>query len=157
MRDYRDYDPDDSFNVKSFLQVLRAISTILGVAAILTGLVFGVRMFVLILGALRDPEAFQPLLTKWATTVGGEELDIVISGNTYHCARVVAVIVLGAGSVVLAWISMGLMMAGAKVVSWMLGVLLAALVIPLIIMTYRSLKSSIRSAMWEDVRSGRVR
>jgi RsiW-degrading membrane proteinase PrsW (M82 family) len=36
------------------------------------------------------------------------------------------------------------------------GVLLAALVIPLIIMTYRSLKSSIRSAIWEDVRSGRV-
>ena len=121
MRDMREFDPDDSFNVKSFLQVLRAVAVVLGVAAILVGVVFAVRVFAVAFNALRDPAGFQPLLAQWAETVGGEKLDVVIEGNKYPCAGVLATIVLGGGGMMLVWIAMGLVMAGAKVVSWTLG------------------------------------
>jgi len=110
-----------SFNPRHLLQIIRAVSAGLGVIAITIGLIYVTRIFSAVFSALQGPETFQGLLDKWIPAVGGDELDIVTSGGaTYHTARLVAIIVLGGGSVVLAWISMGLILTGAKIVSWTL-------------------------------------
>jgi len=120
MREYGREDEVSSFNLQPLLQVIRAIGAILGVIAIVIGLVYATRMFALVFAALHAPEAFQAHLDKWVTAVGGGELDIAIGGTTYHGARIIAIIVLGGGASILAWISMGIMLAGAKTVSWTL-------------------------------------
>ena len=120
MREYRQVDEGPSFSLQSLLQIIRAVGAILGVIAIIIGLVYATRVFALVFTALQAPETFQVHLDKWATVVGGDELDVVIGGTTYHGARIIAIMVLGGGSTILAWISMGFIRAGAKTLSWTL-------------------------------------
>jgi uncharacterized membrane protein len=121
MREYGQGDEGSSFlSLQSLLQIIRAVGASLGVIVIIIGLVYATRMFALVFTTLHNPEAFQAHLDKWVTAVGQEELDVVIAGTTYHCARVVAIMVLGGGAIILAWISMGVILAGAKTVSWTL-------------------------------------
>ena len=115
---------EDSMSVsgtfQSLLQVIRAAGAVLGVAVIAIGLMYAARVFTAIFTVLQAPEKFQVHLDKWAMAVGGEGLDLVIAGTTYPCASIIAIAVLGGGAIVLAWISMGLVLAGAKTVSWTL-------------------------------------
>ena len=120
MRDHRVDDDGLSFDMQSLLQLIRAAGAILGIIAIILGLTYATRMFGLILDTLHGPEAFQVHLDKWVAAVGGDELNLVIGGATYHGARGVAIMVLGGGVAILAWISMGFILAGAKTVSWTL-------------------------------------
>ena len=120
MREYRREDDVPSFNLQSLLQIIRAVGAILGVIAIVIGLVYATRMFGLVFAALHAPEAFQTHLDKWVTAVGDGELDIAIGGTTYHGARMIAIMLLGGGTFILAWLSMGIILAGAKTVSWTL-------------------------------------
>jgi hypothetical protein len=121
MREYGHENEAASFNLQSLLQIIRAVGAILGVIAIVIGLVYATRIFAVVFSALHSPEAFQVHFDKWVTAVGGEELDIAIGGTTYHGSRIIALMVLGSGAFILAWISMGIIMAGAKTVSWTLG------------------------------------
>jgi len=57
-------------------------------------------------------------LAKWTDAVGGEDLDVVLEGQTYHAARGLAVLVVVVFNLILAWIAMGIMLTGAKIVSW---------------------------------------
>jgi len=114
-------DIDALFSVQSLLQLIRAAGAILGVIAIVIGLMYVTRIFALIYGALHAPANFDAHLEQWITAVGGEQLDIVVAGTTLHCANIVAIMVLGGGVCILAWISIGLVLAGAKIVSWTLG------------------------------------
>jgi hypothetical protein len=109
------------FSMEALHQVIRAFVGILGVIAIIIGLLYAARTFHLIYSALSGPEAMHSIVARWASAVGEKEFDFVISGNTYHLANAVAIVVLGGGAVVLAWISMGLILTGTKVVSWMVG------------------------------------
>lgn len=120
MREYGREDEVPSFNLQSLLQIVRAVGAILGVIAIAIGLVYATRIFALVFAALHSPEAFQAHLDKWVTAVGGGELDVAIGGTTYHGARIIAIMVLGGGAFILMWISMGIILAGAKTVSWTL-------------------------------------
>ncbi|NQU39448.1 MAG: hypothetical protein HQ523_05800 [Lentisphaerae bacterium] len=120
MRDQNREDDVPSFSLQSLLQLIRAAGALLGVIAIIIGLVYATRIFGLVFDALLEPEVCQAHLDKWAVAVGGDELNIVIGGTTYHLARTMALLVLGGGVTILAWISMGLVQGGAKTVSWIL-------------------------------------
>ncbi len=109
------------FSVQSLLQLIRAVGSILGVIAIIIGLVYVTRIFALILGVLNKPESFDTLLDQWIKVVGGEQLDVIIAGTRFHSANLIAIMVLGGGVSILALISMGLILTGAKIVSWTLG------------------------------------
>ena len=121
MRDYKREDSGLGFSTDSLLRLVRAGAAFLGVAAIAIGIVYAMRIFNLIYTTLSGPETFQTHIEKWAPAVGGKELDFIISGNTYHGANIVALVAIGGATAILAWISMGLMVTGAKVVSWTLG------------------------------------
>jgi hypothetical protein len=103
------------------LRLIRAFVAVLGVIAVVIGILYAARTLHLIYSALSNPESLRSILDRWASAVGGKELDVVIAGDTYRAAGVVAIVVLGAGAVVLAWMSMGLIMTGTKVVFWALG------------------------------------
>ena len=70
---------------------------------------------------LRAPEVFQAHMGKWVAAVGGAQLDVVVGGIVVHGAAIFAIFILGGGAAILAWISMGLILAGAKTMSWILG------------------------------------
>jgi hypothetical protein len=120
MRDYGQKRDGNSFSMQTVLRILRAVSAVLGIIAIIIGLMYATQMFTLLFSALQEPDSIHTYLEKWTEAVGGEELDIVIDGTTYPCANAIAITVLGGIVVCLAWISMGLILTGAKVVSWTL-------------------------------------
>lgn len=121
MKDYGRENADTSFNGQFLLQVLRAVGAVLGVIAIVTGLVYATRMFAVIFNTLHSPEVFQAHLEKWVAAVGGAQLDVVVGGIVIHVASLFAILVLGGGAAMLAWIAMGLILAGAKTMAWILG------------------------------------
>lgn len=120
MKDYLQKEANTPFDMQSVLQILRAVCAGLGMVAIILGLVYASRMFTVIFTALRSPEAVQAHLDKWAVALGEEQLDLLIGGTLYHGARMAAIVILGGGMVLLAWISMGLILVGAKTASWIL-------------------------------------
>lgn len=121
VRDPRQADDDTGLGLQTLPQAARVVGAILGAIAILIGLVYATRIFGLVFDALHKPEAFQAYLDKWAVAVGGPELDVVIDGATVHCARTTGLIVIGCGTAILAWIAMGFMVAGAKIIAWTVG------------------------------------
>ena len=118
MRDYRQENMANSFNAQSLLQIVRVAGSVVGVVTIIIGLTFATRTFASVYAALRAPEDFKEHIGKWIATVGGDQLNLVISGKSFPCANIFAIVVLGAGATILAWISMGLIVAGAKAISW---------------------------------------
>lgn len=107
-------------NPQPLLQFIRALAAILGLISIIIGLTYATRMFSLGLETLRSPEIFQVHLDKWAEAVGGEDLNVMIEGTTLDVARGVALLILGGGATILAWISLAFISIGAKTVSWTL-------------------------------------
>lgn len=110
----------DALRPRSLQELLRAVAASLGALAIVLGLGCLAWLFVLLASVLRHPEIFRSLLDKWSAAVGAEQLDVVLSETTYHPAGIVAMLILGGGCLVLAWISMGMLRAGVKTVSWIL-------------------------------------
>ena len=121
MKDYGREDSASSFNLQSFLQLIRACGAILGVVTIVIGLVYATRLFGLVFAALDDPAAFQALFGKWVEAVGGDDLNLDVAGTAIRGAPPLAIGVIGGGVFILTWLSMGLIGVGAKTVSWLLG------------------------------------
>jgi len=120
MRDYGQKRDGNSFSMHTVLQILRAMSAVLGIVTIIIGVIYAAQIFSLLARALQEPDSIHTYLEIWTEAVGGDELDIVIDGTIYPCANAIAITVLGGIAVCLAWISMGLILTGAKVVSWTL-------------------------------------
>lgn len=121
MEENEQEDTGACFSLQSVLQIIRAAGAILGMIAIITGLVYVTRIFTAILGILHTPEVFEAHLAKWIKAVGGEQLDVVVAGTTFHCANFTAITVLGGGVIILAWLAVALVLAGAKTIAWTLG------------------------------------
>ncbi len=96
----------------------RLIATGLGILAIVIGLYCSTKIFFGIYDVLRNPEGFQAIHGQWIEAVGGKELSVQINGDEYPVANLVAILVLGLGALVLAWIAIAVMVTGAKIVSW---------------------------------------
>ncbi|MEW6354814.1 MAG: hypothetical protein AB1696_00695 [Planctomycetota bacterium] len=107
--------------VETVMSTLRVAATILGIIAIVIGLLYAIKVFGAAFGALQDPDTIAPLLTKWQSAVGGNGLTVIIQEKTYPIAPFLAVAVLGVGAILLGWIALGIMLAGAKIVSWTAG------------------------------------
>ncbi len=107
----------DSLLEKTGIAV-RLLATSLGILAIIIGLMYAGRTFNLIYNAIKHPQTFQVLFDQWVLIIGGSKLDLTLFGEAYPVARIITVFVLGGGSLILVWLSIGIMMAGAKIVSW---------------------------------------
>lgn len=121
MREYEQKSGDESFGVQSVLQFIRATGALLGVIAMIIGLVYATRIFTMVSNVLNNPDSVSAYLDKWIAAVGGEDLRIVVNGMQYDCAIIIAVLIIGSGLILLAWMSMAFILTGAKTVSWTLG------------------------------------
>jgi hypothetical protein len=91
----------------------------LGIVVIVIGLACVLEIFNGIAGTLKDPERIQPLVTQWAETLGGDELDLSFDKTQdYPVARVLAIALLGIGACVLAQLALTIMVYGAKIISF---------------------------------------
>jgi hypothetical protein len=96
----------------------KACANLVGVVAVVTGLWLAIDLFGAIYRGLNSPENVRPLLEHWADTLGGEKLTVQVADQRYPLASLVATVVVGAGCCVLTWLAMGVMLTGAKIISW---------------------------------------
>ena len=99
----------------------RFVATCLGLVVILVGLWTTLKVFGALYDGLRAPQESSELFRQWADTVGGEKLTLDVNGNKLAMAPFLAVTVIGGGTFLLCWLAMGIMLAGAKIVSWASG------------------------------------
>lgn len=112
--------PGDAPNV-SIAQAIEAFprlcANVVGVVAVVAGLWLAVELFGAIYRNLSAPESAGPLVKQWAETLGGDKLTVKVADQSYPLATMAATIVLGTGSCLLTWLSLGIMLAGAKIIS----------------------------------------
>ncbi|MHC4531689.1 MAG: hypothetical protein ACYSXD_09035 [Planctomycetota bacterium] len=121
MPHYNQHGPLSTSTSHALLNKLRLITAVLGIMLIIIGLVYAVKMFSAIYTTLQNPEDVQPLIDRWTVAIGASGLSFTIGENTYNITKPFVIIILGVGSVVLAHIAIGLVIAGAKVISWTTG------------------------------------
>jgi len=99
------------------MRLLRLVGALVGLVTMIIGLVLAFRVFGLIYTALQAPDGIAGLLHKWMEILDAERLTIRFGKEGFIAGKVVVILLLGGGAVVLAWIAMGIMLAGAKIVS----------------------------------------
>jgi hypothetical protein len=100
---------------------LRVVATMLGFVVILVGLWMVLKIFGAVYDGVTAPQGLAPTFAAWTETVGGDKLKLTVNGSEIHLAPVLAAAMLGGGSLVLAWLSMGVMLTGGKIISWTSG------------------------------------
>lgn len=103
--------------VSTLARFLRIAATVLGIVAIVIGLVYATRIFEAVYSNLRAPEGIEGLLDRWERVLGEEDLTFAIGGEEHSFARSAGIVVVGVGAMLLARVAMGIMVAGAKIIS----------------------------------------
>ena len=100
----------------------RLLATLVGIVLIILGSVYAVKLFEAIYASIRNPAQMTGLVDHWTAMVGGEDaIDIKFADTHVKGARVLAIIIVGAAAVLLAWLSLGITLAGARIISWTAG------------------------------------
>lgn len=97
---------------------LRLLASFVGIVAVVTGLVLAVLVFYAIYDNLTDPGDARRLIRRWSDALGGDDLVLEIRDQAYPAGQLLAVLVLGGGAAILGWLALGIMVTGAKVISW---------------------------------------
>ncbi len=122
MKDHGHEKQGISISPQMWWPYVRALGAVIGVVVMVTGVAYAARIFNWIMDTLRAPDHFQPVLGGWVKALGGEQLDMVLeNGARIPVATLLAVVILGVGATLLIRISLGLITAGAKTLSCMLG------------------------------------
>jgi hypothetical protein len=100
---------------------MRFIATGLGLVVIVFGLWAALKIFGAVYAVIVAPTGFAGTFKAWVDAVGGAKLDVALPNGTFPLAPLVAALILGGGTFILAWIGLGMMLTGAKIVSWTQG------------------------------------
>lgn len=112
-------DDQPPVSLASAIEMLpRLCANIVGIVAIVAGLWLTIDLFGAIHRGLTGPEDARPLLKQWAETLGGDKLTVKVADQSYPLAPSLAIVVVGAGCCVLTWLALGIMLAGAKIITW---------------------------------------
>jgi len=98
-------------------ELLRVIAAVLGIIAIAAGLYLSITLFVTVKDGLKDPESVAPTIARWARLLAEEDATFEFAGGEHPAGTALAVAVVGGGALLLMWIAVGLLSAGARVVS----------------------------------------
>ena len=102
-----------------FKQVIRSVGGLAGVIAIVVGVVYVTKVIKLLLDLLSAPDGGASV-GAMVEMLGGAELTIASAHGPVAIATPLAVLFFIAGLLVLGWLSLGLIITGAKVVSYCL-------------------------------------
>lgn len=115
----------DGGGAESFQGVLecggRLVATVLGLVVIVVGLWCAVKVFGALFQGLTRPQAFSQIFEAWVALLGGDKLTIKIEVTEVPLAPLLASLILVAGAFLLTWLALGIMLTGAKIVSWTSG------------------------------------
>ncbi len=103
---------------QGFREHLRILAGIIGMAAIVFGFVFAGKLFFAVKDALQDPAGLYPVVAEWEQVIDSEEMTAPVPDGEMPVGRIVAIAIVGVGTVVLVWIALGFVTTGARVVSW---------------------------------------
>jgi hypothetical protein len=101
--------------------VCRIAATMLGIVMIIIGVAYLLRLVGAVVTNVRNPDEMSALVAHWTELIGEEALDIRFGASHIQGARVLSIIILGGAAVVLGWLSLGITLAGAKIISWTSG------------------------------------
>jgi len=102
-------------------QLIRFGAAVVGGLVMLAGLWCCMRVFSGLFHAVTSPAEFQTRVADWATILGGETLKVKVQDQEIPLANVAAVGVLGLVALLLVWLSLGMLVAGAKIISLVTG------------------------------------
>jgi len=114
-------DPANEPSLFSPDAAMRLVASAVGIATLLVGLWFAIKLFGAIAEGLQSPEAYRDSIQQWTTLVGGEGLKVKIGEQEFALAPVIALAAIGLGLILLTWLSLGVMLTGAKIVSFSSG------------------------------------
>jgi hypothetical protein len=100
-------------------QVIQAIGGLVGVIAMVLGVAYAVRLLKLVFELLSNPEGFQ-LAAQLAELLGGDKLAMPFAHGAMPLAMPLAVGLLIVALLIIGWLSLGLILTGAKVLSFCL-------------------------------------
>lgn len=100
---------------------VRLIATLTGILTILIGLWLAVKLFGAIAQGLQSPDAFKATFQQWTAVLGGDQLKVKLGEQELVIGPTLAVGAVGMGLSLLTWLSLGIMLTGAKIVSWTSG------------------------------------
>lgn len=96
--------------------LLRMVAAAIGVALVVVGLMFVVRVLSGIPAALKDPKSAESLVSQWSDTLGFEEGGLVeYEGQKFPVGRIVAVLLLGGGAMVIGSVALKCVTAGTSI------------------------------------------
>ena len=100
---------------------VRLCASAVGIVTILIGLWLALKLFGTIAQGLRTPDAFSETWKQWAAVVGGDGLKLKVGEQEAAFAPAASVAAVGMGLSLLTWLSLGIMLTGAKIVAWASG------------------------------------
>ncbi len=100
---------------------VRLIATLTGILTILLGLWLAVKLFGAIAHGVQSPDAYKDTFQQWTAVLGGDQLKIKLGEQEIAVGPALAVGAVGMGLSLLTWLTLGIMLTGAKVVSWTSG------------------------------------
>jgi hypothetical protein len=103
--------------VETAKSVVSLIATCLGLAIIIIGLRYAVEVFQLVFTILESPAYLTGVIQEMARSIGGQAFDLVLDGRAVPLANIMALTVYCCGAFLIAWLTLGLMHTGAKIVS----------------------------------------
>jgi len=108
-------------SMETIKSIAAVIATVIGLIVMVIGLKYTVDIFYFIYDALRTPELLNGMIQDMANSIGGDAFTLNVGKKVFPMANIMALMVYCGGSVALAWVAMGLIRTGARIVSWTSG------------------------------------
>ena len=117
MQDHQTRPDDPEFDFGGFMQATaRVMATAFGIVLMIVGAYFAISLIATLLAALNEPEGARGQVDAWTGIIGPKVLEVKSELVDVNGSRVLAIAVLGGLVVATGWLSIALVMAGAKVV-----------------------------------------
>ena len=101
--------------------ITRFIALLVGMGLVITGSIYAIQLFDTIYNGLQNPATATPVFEQWARFMIQDVEGLEHNENLKRIenVRILATIVIGIGGLILVWISLQLVYAGAKIIALM--------------------------------------
>lgn len=102
----------------SLESIARLFASTVGIIAILLGLWLALKLFGAVAEGLQSPDAYKETFQQWTALLGGDRMKVKVGDQELALGPTVALGAVSIGLMVLTWLTLGIMLTGAKIVSW---------------------------------------
>jgi hypothetical protein len=102
----------------SLESIARLFASTVGIIAIVIGLWLALKLFGAVAEGLQSPDAYKETFQQWTALLGGDRLKIKVGDQELALGPTAALGAVSIGLMLLTWLTLGVMLTGAKIVSW---------------------------------------